>query len=139
MYRNVLVAHNGSPGGAKALSGALELARRLDIGLTMICVEELPRLATSIAEIIEAQADAKSVFDEVAASATKVARAQGVAFTSHVVPGHPISRIVDFIRGGRYDLLVIGYVAHSPLFNRIFGSTTHRLVELAPCKVLVVK
>ncbi len=56
MYRKMLVANDGSAGGAKALAGALELARRLDVGLTMICVEELPRFPTSIGEIDEAQA-----------------------------------------------------------------------------------
>jgi nucleotide-binding universal stress UspA family protein len=34
---------------------------------------------------------------------------------------------------------VIGYMGHSALYNRIMGSTTDRLVELAPCAVLVVK
>jgi nucleotide-binding universal stress UspA family protein len=36
-------------------------------------------------------------------------------------------------------LLVIGYMGHSALYNRLIGSTTDRLVEVAPCQVLVVK
>ena len=39
----------------------------------------------------------------------------------------------------RFDLLVVGYMGHSALYNRIIGSTTDRLVELAACHVLVVK
>ncbi len=39
----------------------------------------------------------------------------------------------------QYDLLVVGYMGHSALYNRIIGSTTDRLVELAPCQVLVIK
>ncbi len=82
MYRKMLIANDGSPGGAKALAGALELARRLEIGLAMICVEELPRFPVTIGEIVEAQADAASVFEKVVASAAKLARAQEVAFES---------------------------------------------------------
>ena len=139
MYRKLLVANDGSPGGARALASALELARRLDVGLAMICVEELPRFPASIGEITEAQADAASVFEKVIASAATLAQAQGVAFESHVVAGHPAPSIVEFVQRGRYDLLVVGYMGHSALYNRIIGSTTHRLVELASCKVMIVK
>ena len=56
-----------------------------------------------------------------------------------LVVGHPVSCIAEFVQRGGYDLLVVGYMGHSALYNRVIGSTTDRLVELAPCKVLVVK
>ncbi len=139
MYRKMLIANDGSPGGAKALAGALELARRLEIGLAMICVEELPRFPVTIGEIVEAQADAASVFEKVVASAAKLARAQEVVFESHVVAGHPVPRIIEFAERGGYDLLIVGYMGHSTLYNRVIGSTALRLAELAPCKVMIVK
>ena len=37
------------------------------------------------------------------------------------------------------DLLIVGYMGHSALYNRLIGSTIDRLVELAQCTVLVVK
>jgi nucleotide-binding universal stress UspA family protein len=67
------------------------------------------------------------------------ARAAGVAIETYVVVGHPVRAIVDFIEQGHYDLLVIGYMGHSALYNRLIGGKTDRLVELAPCHVLVVK
>ena len=79
------------------------------------------------------------MFDKVVAAAKAQAAAQDVAFEPHVVVGHPVSAIVEFIRRGGYDLLVVGYMGHSALYNRVIGSTTDRLVELASCKVLVVK
>ena len=139
MFRKILVANDGSKGGQAALAAALDLAKRLDVGLTMICVEELPRFPASIDEVTEAMADAEGVFDKVIAAAKALAVGRGVAFETHVVVGHPVSSIVDFIQHDGYDLLVVGYMGHSALYNRIIGSTTDRLVELAPCKVLVVK
>jgi hypothetical protein len=38
-----------------------------------------------------------------------------------------------------FDLLVVGYMGHSALYNRFIGGTTDRLVEHAPCNVLVIK
>jgi nucleotide-binding universal stress UspA family protein len=139
MYRKMLVANDGSPGGEKALASALELAKRLDIGLAMICVEETPRFPASIDEVTEALTDATGVFDQAVASAKALAQAQGVAFEPHIVVGHPVPSIAEFVQSGGYDLLVVGFMGHSALYNRIIGSTTDRLVELAPCKVLVVK
>jgi nucleotide-binding universal stress UspA family protein len=139
MYRKLLVANDGSPGGAKALACGLELARLLEVGITMICVEELPRFPVSIGEVEEAQADAASAFEKIVASAATLAQAERVALDSHVVLGHPVHRIAEFARRGRYNLLIVGYTGHSALYNRIIGSTTRRLVELAPCKVMIVK
>ena len=59
--------------------------------------------------------------------------------TTNVVAGHAVKTIVDFVERERFDLLVVGYMGHSALYNRLIGSTTDRLVELAPCAVLVVK
>jgi len=139
MFRKMLVANDGSRGGEAALAAALKLAKRLDIGLIMICVEDLPRFPASIDEVAEAQTDAASVFDKVVASAKAKAQAEGAPFEAQIVAGHPVSSIVEFVQRGGYDLLVVGYMGHSALYNRIIGSTTDRLVELAPCKVLVVK
>ncbi len=139
MIRRMLVADDGSKGGEKAFAYALALAKRLGVGLQMVCVEEAPRFPASIDEVTETLADEGSQFDKVVAAATAQAAAQGVAFQPHVVIGHPVAAIVEFIQRGGYDLLVVGFMGHSALYNRIIGSTTDRLVELAPCQVLVVK
>lgn len=139
MRRKTLVANDGSPGGAKAPAGALELARRLGFGLTMIRVEEPPRLPVGVDEIAEAQADPANLLDKVVASAATRAQVLSVAFESHVAAGRPVSSIVEFIQRGGYDPLVAGYAGYSATFSRIVGGTTHRRVELAPCKALAVK
>ena len=133
------MANDGSPGGAKALAAALDLAKRLVVELDMVCVEELPRVPASIGELREERAEAGRLFRRVIERAREQAQASGVVFEAHVVAGHAVTSIVEFVERGSYDLLVIGYLGHSALYNRLIGSTTDRLVGLAPCKVLVVK
>ena len=65
MYRKMLVANDGSPGGAKALEGALELAKRLEIALAMVCVEDVARFPAVVDVVAEAQAERASAFDTV--------------------------------------------------------------------------
>lgn len=139
MYSRILIAHDGSDGAAKALAAALALARRFKAALHMISVEELPRFADTLGELAEEQQEQNHRFRTAIERAAKEARAARVKLETHVVVGHAVASIVDFIKRGRYDLLVIGYMGHTALYNRLIGSTTDRLVELAPCDVLVVK
>lgn len=139
MFRKMLIANDGSNGGEKALIAALELARRLELVLHMVCVEELPRFPASIEEVLEEENEAARRFTSVIERAKIQATAQNVQFEAHVIEGHAVPSIVEFIERGGYDLLVIGFMGHSALYNRLIGSTTDRLVELAPCKVMVIK
>jgi nucleotide-binding universal stress UspA family protein len=113
---------------------------RLNVSWRMVvCVEELPRFPASVDEIVEVEIEAKKMFDEVILSSRKQAKAARVKLESHVIPGHAVSSIVEFVEREKFDLLIVGFMGHSALYNRLIGSTTDRLVELAPCQVLVVK
>ena len=46
---------------------------------------------------------------------------------------------IRFCQEGGFDLLVIGFMGHSRIFERVWGSTSQTLTRLAPCSVLVVK
>ena len=139
MFRKIAVANDGSEGAARALSSAIGLAKRHGAELHMISVEELPQFPASVDEVVEEKAEANHFFEGVIARAKGQAQAAGVELTTHVVAGHAVAAIVEFVERERPDLLVIGYMGHSALYNRIIGSTTDRLVELAPSAVLVVK
>jgi nucleotide-binding universal stress UspA family protein len=55
------------------------------------------------------------------------------------MPGHEVETIIDFCREGGFDLLVVGFMGHSRIYERIWGSTSQTLTRLAPCSVLVAK
>lgn len=139
MYRKILIANDGSEGARKAFSAALDLAKRLGAELHMISVEEMPRFPTTVDEIVEEKTGAGRRFKRVIGNARSQASDQGVDLKSHVVAGHAVPAIVEFIEREGFGLVVVGFMGHSALYNRLIGSTTDRLVELAPCQVLVVK
>jgi nucleotide-binding universal stress UspA family protein len=105
----------------------------------MISVEELPRFPASIDEVREEQEAADHRFGPVIRAAQAQAKAAHVKLEARIVAGHAVPCIVEFIEAEHCDLIVIGFMGHSALYNRLIGSTTDRLVELAPCAVLVVK
>ena len=139
MYTKILAANDGSPGGRKALAGAIELARKVSAELHMVTVEELPRFPASIDEVAEEKDEANHRFAPLVEAAKAEAKGAGVAIETHLVPGHVVDGVIGLIKQLKADLLVVGFMGHSQLYERIIGGTTDRLVRLAPCAVLVVK
>jgi nucleotide-binding universal stress UspA family protein len=139
MFTKILAANDGSQGGRKALAEAIDLARETAAELHMVTVEELPRFPTSIDEIAEEKDEGDHRFAPVMDWARAQAQAAGITIQLHLVPGHAVEAIVALIREHRFELLVVGFMGHSALYERIIGGTAERLVRLAPCGVLVVK
>jgi nucleotide-binding universal stress UspA family protein len=139
MYRKILIASDGSDGARKALLTAIGLSARLGAELHMVSVEELPRFASSVDEIVEDRQDQNHRFAHVIREARRAAEAEGIRLSARVIVGHAVPTIVELIEREGFDLLVIGFMGHAALYNRLIGSTTDRLVELAPCPVLVAK
>jgi nucleotide-binding universal stress UspA family protein len=139
MFAKILNANDGSDHADKALSLALRLARQNGAELHMVCVEEIPSLPEFIEEIRETTAVAGRRFHKVVQSARGRAEQERLVLHSHVLAGHPVHTIVELAGRLPADLLVIGARGHSALYERMIGSRADRIVQLAPCPVLVVK
>lgn len=139
MFKRIAVANDGSEGGRKALEFACDLAKLHHSTLHMISVEELPDFPASIDEVVETKAQENHKFHDLLDQARKLAKAKGIRLHAEVVAGHAAATIVERVRALDADLLVVGFMGHSALYERIIGGTADRLVRLAPCPVLVVK
>ena len=139
MYSKILVGNDGSESAFRALAAAIELAKRAGTDLHMISVEHLPQFPATIDEVIEEKKFANHRFAEVVSRSRKVAAHAGIELHCHVAAGHVVAAIVDFVKANGIDLLVIGFMGHSRLYNAVIGGTADRLVDHSPCAVLVVK
>ena len=139
MFKHIIVANDGSEGGFSALTMACDLAKLHRSKLHMISVEVLPDFPASIDEIVEVKDAENHRFHAVVARALAIAKAKGVKLEVEVVAGHAVATIIERAKALKADLLVVGFMGHSALYERIIGSTADRLVRLAPCPVLVVK
>ena len=139
MFTRIVVANDGSEGGFKALAMGCDLAKRDGAALHMISVEELPDFPASIDEIVETKDAENHKYHDVLERARAIAKASDIDLHAEVVAGHAAAAVVDRVKALKADLLVVGFMGHSALYERIIGGTTDRLVRLAPCPVLVVK
>ena len=139
MFSKILHANDGSDHAFKALSFALEMAKQNGAELHTVSVEELPYLPEFAEEVREEKGTAARRFHSVIQRANKLADEYQVKLKTHVLAGHPVRDIVELAKELETDLLVIGATGHSAFYERMIGSRADRLVQLAPCPILVIK
>lgn len=61
-----------------------------------------------------------------------MAQAGGVVLRTHVIVGHEVKIIVEFATEHRFDLLVIGFMGHSALYNRVMGGDVSKPGAVGP-------
>ena len=140
MFRKILIANDGSAGARRALEVAADVAACYGAELHSISVEEdLPKYAATIDEVDAAKEQRNHYFEQVNAAAHLIAAKHNVSLETHVLAGHEVETIITFCKEGGFDLLVLGFMGHSRIYERIWGSTSQTLTRLSPCSVLVVK
>ena len=84
----------------------------------------MPHYAGTVGEVVEAKQEATDYFRRVTRDAELIVEAQGIRLTSHVVPGHEAETVVQFVKDRGFDLLLIGFMGHSRIFDHIWGGTS---------------
>lgn len=135
----ILLGLDGSPTSFKALEEAINLAKLYNAQLHTISVEELPHFSETVSEVEEEKESEDSKYNTFILKANELAAAKNFTLETHVLVGHEVKTIVEFIKKFKFDLLVIGFVGNSAIYERVMGSTCQSLVRIAPCSVLVVK
>jgi len=140
MFRKILVGNDGSEGAKKALTAAINLSKCYGSELHSISVEEgLPHYAATVGEVLEAKAEKNGYFAKLVEEAKEMAAKEGVVLHTKVVAGHEVQTIVDYVREHHFDLVVIGFMGHSRIYDRVRGSTSQNIARLVSCTVMVVK
>ncbi len=140
MFKKILIANDGSDGAKHALKVAIDLAKKYNAELHSISVEEgVPHYAATIGEVEEFRKEANEFFNKINEEAVEEARKEGIGLHIKVQAGHEVETIVNYTKEGKFDLLIIGFMGHSKIFGRVWGSTSQNITKLSPCTVVVVK
>lgn len=144
MFRHLLVAVDGSPNAAHALTRACEIAQRAGAHLDIVVVQPP---ATVYASAIIAPAPPPRVDAEEAAWAKELldrsvvaATAAGVrGVTGHTLVAHVVDGILEVAGKVGADLIVLGARGLGPGARLLLGSASDGVVHHARCAVLVDK
>ena len=129
--RKILVATDFSQHAERALDYALSLAQEYEAELTLLHVlEEIPPswdLSTVSADVME------RLEKRIPAETRDWCK---LKFRMRV--GRPYQEIVRLALETEADLVILGVRGRNALDLALFGSTTHRVIQQAPCPVLAV-
>jgi nucleotide-binding universal stress UspA family protein len=141
MFRNILVAVDGSADAQQALAQAIDLARSENARLTLFSAVSAPPSVAYVgvsgevtANLIrEAEAEADAILR------TAVERVPDDVSVVTVLSGDPVRpALVSQIATGAHDLVVMGSRGRGALRSVLLGSVSHYVLHHSPVPVLIV-
>ena len=137
MFKNILLAIDGSPYSRAAVPAAIEIARKFESTVFVIHVVEHDR-GRAAAYSVESPADAtRLVADAVSQLRTAGLSAHGELVDRAV--GHAPAAIVEGAAAHGVDLIVMGSRGVSDAMGVLAGSVTHKVMQLTDIPVLVTR
>jgi nucleotide-binding universal stress UspA family protein len=142
-FTHILAPIDGSACSVNAGRLAIDLAVAFEARITFVYVVDaatLEKLArTSRRPIEQMQREMEANGQRYLRHLAQQAETLNIVASQTIRCGVPYAEISDLVREDGADLIVMGQVgAHRPR-RLMMGSVTERVIELAPCPVLVVK
>ena len=147
IYRKILVPIDFSEHSRKTISYAIRFASRYNATLQLLHVFEIPDYAATpygrqpqACNQIKSLVDAAEyeVRENLIALENQLLNA-GLKAEAYLRVGYPFDEIVQMAKRLGVDLIIIGSHAYTGITRLLLGSTAGRVVERAPCPVLIVK
>jgi universal stress protein A len=146
-YRLFLVPVDFSEHSKKTIQYARQLAALTGAGIRLLHVFQMPEHPAALYHGLYLENEAVKIHLEMAkreataqlSLVTEQMRANGLQAKSILRHGNPYEEIVNVANELGVDLIVIGSHGCTGLGRLLVGSTTDRVLQCAPCPVLVVK
>jgi nucleotide-binding universal stress UspA family protein len=135
LYREILVAADGSRESQRALEHAVELARDEHARLTLVTV--IAPVTVSPVPTLATVACVRDAYAKILADA-RDSVADDIGVTTILLEGSPAREIVRLARSGRFDLVVMGTHGRGRLAGVLLGSVSREVLRCAPTPVLLL-
>lgn len=141
MFRNILVAVDGSPHSAQALSEAIDLATLNHGRLTILTAVPHPPAwaATPGAAVACGQLTDELERESTEVLADAVNRVPESVPVTKILTHDPVrAALLEHVASGHHDLLVMGSRGRGALRASLLGSVSHYALNHSPIPVLIV-
>jgi len=138
--KNILVAHDGSKSSDKALKAAVEIA--LQFGSTLTVLSVVPELYLTELDDIDRRRIMEALSDETNKAMEKVRTSlssKSIEAKTIIRQGVAAEKILETAKKMKIDLLVVGSHGRHGAKKFLLGSVSTKVIDHAPCPVLVVK
>jgi len=134
----ILIAYDGSAESGRALELAFSVALAVKAGVTVLAVTPLPEPPTA-ATIGMAIDNAREQFGKVFEAMLRLAADQNVRLETAIAIGRPAEQIIRYAQDSHSDMIVVGRRGTSSYRILGLGSVSERVLQQAPCPVLVAR
>ena len=144
MFHNILVAIDGSPHAARAVAEAVDLAESGNATLTLITSMPEPSRWLTGGSAYAATVDLETLGKELEREYQELLDAavdavpESIPVTKILARGRPGERILERIRAGGHDLVVMGSRGRGDVRSLLLGSVSHEVLNASPAAILVV-
>jgi nucleotide-binding universal stress UspA family protein len=143
MYKNIVLAYDGSEEGQRALLDCQELGQWSGARLHLVAVMAPPMaMVAAEAWVLNPELDdaEKQRFQSVLDAGLQRLRSAGLQAEGQVVLGTAVEQIVRVAQGVQADLIVLGHKHLDSWTERWWRGVpvSKSLIEHAPCSVLIV-
>jgi len=132
----IVVGYDGCGCSDAALDRAIELAKQLGDGITVVFGYAPPGLWGG--EIAEHEEAIEELGERLMAEASRRAAAAGIEAETELVPKRSTEALIDVAARRDARMIVVGSYGEPPLKGFILGSTPNKLLHLSERPVLVV-
>jgi len=139
VYRNILVAVDGSPDADAALAHAAALARDQRARLTLVtAVPQVPATALLASGAAPPRSEVvRHYCDLLRQTADELP--QDISVTTLLVEGPPARALIERARSGAFDLIVMGSHGHGRLHTSLLGCVSQKVLSASPIPVLLIR
>jgi nucleotide-binding universal stress UspA family protein len=149
MFKNILVALDGSKHAKRAAVVATDMAQHYKSRLQFITVTKPPpkRVSDELKRYMEIEhltgkpeELVSDAVQKVLGEAEKHARKKGIKDVRTVAQSGPIARtIISYAKRQKADMIVMGCRGLGDVEGLLLGSVSHKVVSLADCAVMTVR
>jgi nucleotide-binding universal stress UspA family protein len=139
--QKILIPTDGSDYSMRAAEYGISIAKMLGAQIIVLYVIDdvvLDQIST-IAEREDVERELKEDGQRHINYVLGLAEKEGVASKSLLTKGRPFEQIVHSVKGLNIDLIVMGTYGRRGAERILIGSVAERVIEYAPCPVIVVK
>lgn len=136
----IVACVDGSDLAPAVVDRAVEYARRREADLHVVHVFQPPMTIYALEPGLAGEAEELEAAERDAVWGPLAERLDGSSYpwTRVDLHGYPVTQIVEYAKETGADLIVIGTRGRGELASFILGSTSHGVIQQAPCDVLVV-
>lgn len=137
--RTILVPVDGSEYSRHACAYGAEMAKIYGAEILLVTVHPAVPLNLGEPNFQHMTDHLLAEAEEIVKPLEAVLRESGAKFRTRIVGGDVAETLNDVAIAEKADLIVIGTRGKSDLEGLVLGSVTHKLLQTAPCPVLVLR